>query len=286
MRVTTAFKRLMDLPGVTVTEVDFQPSQGGGDGEAAQRDACAARSAGSRPRPATTPGRSPPPGATSTSAAGASRSEPTCAGSPARPTACAPRACPSPGRARASPGTSRTWSAGWPPPWTRPPSAACVRIDWDDRRAHHRTGDGDRARSQPPRQALRRRRRRGLLAQGPLVSHPGLEPRHGQVRLGQGGQGHSHAGLLLRRARRGALRGDHRHVDGHGPRLREVGDGTQATPPRRSSATTRFMSSSSSPPPSTRSAERSGRTCASSPTTTRPGGSRAPGGRCSRTPPT
>ena len=27
MRVTTAFKRLMDLPGVTVTEVDFQPAR-------------------------------------------------------------------------------------------------------------------------------------------------------------------------------------------------------------------------------------------------------------------
>ena len=27
MRATTAFKRLMDLPGVTVTDVDFQPAQ-------------------------------------------------------------------------------------------------------------------------------------------------------------------------------------------------------------------------------------------------------------------
>lgn len=27
MRVTTAFKRLMDLPGVTVSEVDFQPAK-------------------------------------------------------------------------------------------------------------------------------------------------------------------------------------------------------------------------------------------------------------------
>jgi len=27
--------------------------------------------------------------------------------------------CPSPGPVRTSPGTSRTWSAGWPPPWTR-----------------------------------------------------------------------------------------------------------------------------------------------------------------------
>ena len=27
MRVTTAFKRLMDLPGVTVTDVDFQPAR-------------------------------------------------------------------------------------------------------------------------------------------------------------------------------------------------------------------------------------------------------------------
>ena len=27
MRVTTAFKRLMDLPGVTVTDVDFQPAK-------------------------------------------------------------------------------------------------------------------------------------------------------------------------------------------------------------------------------------------------------------------
>ena len=27
MRVTTAFKRLVDLPGVTVTDVDFQPAR-------------------------------------------------------------------------------------------------------------------------------------------------------------------------------------------------------------------------------------------------------------------
>ena len=27
MRATTAFKRLMDLPGVTVTDVDFQPAK-------------------------------------------------------------------------------------------------------------------------------------------------------------------------------------------------------------------------------------------------------------------
>lgn len=38
MRVTTAFKRLLDLRGV-VTDVDFQPLQGGRDAEAALQTA-------------------------------------------------------------------------------------------------------------------------------------------------------------------------------------------------------------------------------------------------------
>jgi transposase len=43
------------------------------------------------------------------------------------------------------------------------------------------------------------------------------------IRLGRRGQGHVHPGLLLRRAGRRAVRSDHGDVDGHGPFLREVG---------------------------------------------------------------
>ncbi len=84
-----------------------------------------APSATTRPGPATTPARWPRRGATSICAPGAWRCGPICAGSAARSTTSAPRACPSPGPDPASPGTSRIWWAGWPPPWTRPPSS-----DW------------------------------------------------------------------------------------------------------------------------------------------------------------
>lgn len=72
-----------------------------------------------------------------------------------------------------------------------------VRIDWDTigRIIERVMATGL---DFPSRQPLRHRRGRGQLAQGTLLPHARVEPRHGPVRLGPRGQGHRHAGLLLR----------------------------------------------------------------------------------------
>src|SRR6266540_2818635 len=122
VRVTTAFNRLLALPGTTVREVSFEPAQITVTVALRRRRlACADCQYSTRAR--YDPARSTRAGGTWTLAAGGCSSGPGCAGLSAPPMACAPRACRSLGSSRASPATSRTWSHGWRPAWTRPRSA-------------------------------------------------------------------------------------------------------------------------------------------------------------------
>jgi hypothetical protein len=121
VRATTAFKRLMDLPGVTVTDVDFQPAKVVVTVRLRRSKLpCPACGFTTRARYDTHPVSLR--GDISISAGGTWRFGPTSVGSSARPMEHGPRGSPSPGPLPGSPVTSRTWSGGWRPPWTRRPS--------------------------------------------------------------------------------------------------------------------------------------------------------------------
>ena len=63
-----------------------------------------------------------------------------------------------------------------------------------------------------------------LSVQRPFLHHPRLESHDRQVRLGKRRKAHRHARHFLRRARSEALRGDRGDLNGHGPRVREVSE--------------------------------------------------------------
>jgi len=174
VRVTTAFKRLMDLSGVTVTNVVFEVARVV-VAVKLRSGSCSARSVASQHGPL----RHPP----GTLHVAASRSGQVAPG-----------------------GQSGPATAFVPDPWGAHPGGAlrpggvpvhqglrgpggvaghhhgqdgCVSPGahrLGQRRADYRTRDGDWSRHQTPRPAVRGRRRRGVLAQRPQLSHVGVEP--------------------------------------------------------------------------------------------------------------
>ena len=195
MRVTAAFHRLLGLQDITVRGVSFPAADAEADtvvvevGLRRKRLACPLCSFTTRARYDTRPvfstwrhldfGR------------WRVQLRAGLAGGAARPTGCGCRRCPSPGTARGSPATSRTW---WPPWRPRPTKTTIIRLsrlDWDSvgRICSRVVADG-----------LDPARLDGLVRIGvdevswtpPPLPDPGRRPRHQEDRVGRAGQGHRH----------------------------------------------------------------------------------------------
>ncbi len=212
MRVTTAFNRLLALPGARVIDVSFTAEEVVVEVALRRRRAlAAARSVGRSTTAA---------GAPSTSQASAFTSSTACAAC-AAPTAS--RRCPSQGLVPATPATSRTSRPSspsrWPrrrsqrylgsagTRWARSPGASSATTSTSE--GSPGSSRSASTRSLPPRPALLDERLRSPLG-GDRVDAPGPKRRHP-------------AGLLPRARRAPPL--DPRGLDRHVGRLRQGGQG-------------------------------------------------------------
>ena len=195
MRVTTVFKRLMDLPGITVTDVDFQPAKVVVTVKLRSRKLrCPQCEFTTKARYDTRPVSS----SWRHLDFGRWRLE---VRADLRRIECPTHGIRTEGVpfARANSHFTRDFEdlVGWlATTMDKTALRRLVRIDWD---TTGRIIERVVATGLDPKRLenLLSRRRRGQLAQGPLLRHVGIEPRHRQVRLGQRGQGHRHAGLFL-----------------------------------------------------------------------------------------
>jgi len=220
VRVTTAFKRLMDLPGVTVSDVEFQPAMVVVAVKLSSKKLhCPASGFTTRARYDTRP----VPSTWRHLDLGRWRLEVRAI---LRRINCPTHGARTEGVPFARGGAHFTRDfedlIGWLAT-SMDKTALCrlVRIDWDT---------VGRIIERVMATGLDPRRLDNLFVagvdevswQGSFLPHLGIEQHHRQVRLGQGGEGHCHPGLLLCRVGRRAIGWDHRPLDGHGPRLREV----------------------------------------------------------------
>ena len=125
MRVSSAFSRLVRLPGRVGQEGAVRAGSGGRRGRAAASPAAVPALRVLDARRARTRGTWTRSGGISISASGGWRSTAGADGCAARATACSPRACRSPATAPGSRATSSAWSRGWPRASTSRRSAGC-----------------------------------------------------------------------------------------------------------------------------------------------------------------